>query len=197
LIACFGASPQAPLSCRTGFHFFSLDEKKRNKEKSPLKKKLLKMHSVSLKSFKLVRLLPDSNSPAAAGSGSSLHSFFYAFFLRRNVSDYVGINFRQIVMFSALWIFRIQINFAIFEGIIMNNQMKKKINYTAIIEKSKDGWYVGQVQEIPEAIAQGKTINELKENLLNALELVMDFHREQTINLYQGRKIIKRKLNLA
>ncbi len=75
--------------------------------------------------------------------------------------------------------------------------MKKKIYYTAIIEKSKDGWYVGQVQEIPEAIAQGKTINELKENLLNALELVMDFHREQTINRYQGRKIIKRKLNLA
>jgi predicted RNase H-like HicB family nuclease len=73
----------------------------------------------------------------------------------------------------------------------------KKLNYTAIIEKSEDGWYVGQVQEIPEAIAQGKTIDELTQNLLEALELVIDFHREQTNNLYQGRKIIKRKLNLA
>lgn len=73
----------------------------------------------------------------------------------------------------------------------------KKLNYTAIIEKSEDGWYVGQIQEIPEAIAQGKTIEELKQNLLDALELVIDFHREQTNNLYQGRKIIKRKLNLA
>ena len=71
------------------------------------------------------------------------------------------------------------------------------MNYTAIIEKSEDGWYVGQVQEIPEAVAQGKTIEELKQNLLEALKLVIDFHREQTNNLYQGRKIIKRKLNLA
>lgn len=29
----------------------------------------------------------------------------------------------------------------------------KKLNYTAIIEKSDDGWYVGQVQEIPESDA--------------------------------------------
>ena len=71
------------------------------------------------------------------------------------------------------------------------------MDYTAIIEKSDDGWYVGQVQEIPEAIAQGKTIEELKQNLLDAMELVIDVHREQTNNLYQGRKIIKRKLNIA
>jgi predicted RNase H-like HicB family nuclease len=73
----------------------------------------------------------------------------------------------------------------------------KKINYTAIIEKSEDGWYVGQVQEIPEAVAQGKTIEDMKQNLLDALELVIDFHREQTISFYHGRKIIKRKLNLV
>ena len=73
----------------------------------------------------------------------------------------------------------------------------KKINYTAIIEQSEDGWYVGQVQEIPEAISQGRTIEELTQNLLDALEMVIDYHREQTNNLYKGRKIIKQKLNLA
>jgi predicted RNase H-like HicB family nuclease len=73
----------------------------------------------------------------------------------------------------------------------------KKFDYTAIIEKSEDGWYVGQVQEVPEAIAQGRTIEELKQNLLQALELVIDFHREQTNSLYEGRKVIKQKLNLA
>lgn len=73
----------------------------------------------------------------------------------------------------------------------------KKIDFTAIIEKSEDGWYVGQVQEFPEAIAQGKTIEELEHNLLQALELAIDFHREQTTNLYKGRKIIIQKLNLA
>jgi predicted RNase H-like HicB family nuclease len=73
----------------------------------------------------------------------------------------------------------------------------KKMNYTAIIEKSDDGFYVGQVQEMPEAIAQGATIDELKKNLLNALQLVIDYQREQTLNQYKGRKIIRRKLNLA
>ena len=73
----------------------------------------------------------------------------------------------------------------------------KKMNYTAIIEKSDDGFYVGQVQEMPEAIAQGATIDELKQNLLNALQLVIDYQREQTLNQYKGRKIIRRKLNLA
>lgn len=56
------------------------------------------------------------------------------------------------------------------------------MNYTAIIEKSDDGFYVGQVQEMPEAIAQGATIDELKQNLLNALQLVIDYQREQTLN---------------
>jgi predicted RNase H-like HicB family nuclease len=72
-----------------------------------------------------------------------------------------------------------------------------KMNYTAIIEKSDDGYYVGQVQEIPAAIAQGKTIDELKQNLLDALRLVIDHQRKQTISQYKGRKIIRSKLNLA
>ena len=55
----------------------------------------------------------------------------------------------------------------------------KNINYTAIIEKSEDGYYVGQLQEVPEAIAQGKTIEELKRNLSDALILVFDFNSEQ------------------
>ncbi len=83
--------------------------------------------------------------------------------------------------------------FIIFE----KNIEVKKLNYTAIIEKSEEGLYVGQIQEIPEAIAQGKTIDELKQNLLDALQLVIDYQREHTLSQYKGRKIIKRKLNLA
>jgi predicted RNase H-like HicB family nuclease len=80
---------------------------------------------------------------------------------------------------------------------LKKNKATKKFDYTPITEKNGDGWYVGQVQEIPEAIAQGKTIEELKENLRNALELVIDFQRVQTNNLYQGRKMLKQKINLA
>jgi predicted RNase H-like HicB family nuclease len=73
----------------------------------------------------------------------------------------------------------------------------RKMEFTAIIEKSDDGYFVGQVQEVPEAIAQGKTIEELNDNLLDALQLVLDYKREETINSYKGRQIIRRKLNFV
>ena len=79
----------------------------------------------------------------------------------------------------------------------MKAKKLKHINFTAIIEKSEDGWYVGQLEELPEVISQGKTIQELKQNLQDALELIITHQRETTLSLYQGKKFIRRKLNLA
>lgn len=49
----------------------------------------------------------------------------------------------------------------------------KTISFTAIIEESIDGWFVGQIEEYPEVISQGKTMEELNENLVDALTLVI------------------------
>ena len=43
----------------------------------------------------------------------------------------------------------------------MKPKKLKHIDFTAIIEKSEDGWYVGQLEELQEVISQGKTIEEL------------------------------------
>jgi predicted RNase H-like HicB family nuclease len=48
------------------------------------------------------------------------------------------------------------------------------MEYTAIIEKGKDGWYVAQCAQIPAAITQGKTIEEAETNLKDAIELVLE-----------------------
>jgi predicted RNase H-like HicB family nuclease len=37
---------------------------------------------------------------------------------------------------------------------------------TRVIYKEEDGWYVGHIQEYPDYESQGKTLEELKENLL-------------------------------
>ncbi|MBS1502657.1 MAG: type II toxin-antitoxin system HicB family antitoxin [Bacteroidetes bacterium] len=47
------------------------------------------------------------------------------------------------------------------------------MKFTAIIEKGENGWFVGQVVELPAAISQGKTVKELKENLLDAVRLLL------------------------
>ena len=79
----------------------------------------------------------------------------------------------------------------------MKPKKLKHIDFTAIIEKSEDGWYVGQLEELPEVISQGKTIEELKNNLQDALELIISQQRETTLSLYQGKKFIRRKLSFA
>lgn len=68
---------------------------------------------------------------------------------------------------------------------------------TAIIENSDDGWYVGQIGEIPAAISQGKTIEELKVNLLDALNLLMKSNRENVEKEHRGKKVIRENLVLA
>lgn len=68
---------------------------------------------------------------------------------------------------------------------------------TAFIEKSDDGWYVGQIQEFPAAMSQGKTIRELKKNLLDALYELMEANREEMEKIYKGREVRKEALALT
>jgi len=70
------------------------------------------------------------------------------------------------------------------------------MKFTAIIEKGENGWYVGQIEEIPAAISQGETIEELRSNLLDALKLVLDVNKELTEKEYLGKLFIKEELEL-
>jgi predicted RNase H-like HicB family nuclease len=47
------------------------------------------------------------------------------------------------------------------------------MEYTAIIRKTNDGWYAARCAQIPEAITQGRTIEEVKKNLTDAIEMVL------------------------
>ena len=71
------------------------------------------------------------------------------------------------------------------------------MQFTAIIEKSEDGWYVGQIEEVPAAISQGETVEELKSNLADALQLVFMTNREEVGLNYAGKTIIKESISLA
>lgn len=74
---------------------------------------------------------------------------------------------------------------------------ESKKRFMAIIEKSDDGWYVGQLEEMPEVLSQGKTIVGLMNNLADALALFLEVQREETLKNYIGRKVIKRRLTIA
>jgi len=65
---------------------------------------------------------------------------------------------------------------------------------TALIEKTDDGWFVGQLEEFPEILSQGKTIEELKFNLKDALNLLLDSNRQIVESDNKGKEIIREQL---
>ncbi|MFH1050177.1 MAG: type II toxin-antitoxin system HicB family antitoxin [bacterium] len=74
----------------------------------------------------------------------------------------------------------------------------KNAKLTIFIQKDEEsGWYAGQIEEFPAAISQGRTIEELKENLLDALKLLLDTQSAQLKNDYKEQKVLKRKLIYA
>jgi predicted RNase H-like HicB family nuclease len=70
------------------------------------------------------------------------------------------------------------------------------MKFTAIIEQDESGWFVGQIEEVPAALSQGETIDELKANLLDALRLILDTNKEITEKEYSGKDVIIEELEL-
>jgi len=53
------------------------------------------------------------------------------------------------------------------------------MKFTLVIKKGKSNYLVGQLKELPEVFTQGKDIQELRENIADALELYLEDVREQ------------------
>ena len=68
--------------------------------------------------------------------------------------------------------------------------------FTAIIERDENGMFVGQIDEVPAAISQGETLEELKDNLQDALELIFTVNGEEVEASYQVKIFIREKITL-
>lgn len=50
--------------------------------------------------------------------------------------------------------------------------------FTAVFEKAPEGGFAAFVEELPGAISQGETLEEARENLREAIQLVLEANRE-------------------
>jgi predicted RNase H-like HicB family nuclease len=66
----------------------------------------------------------------------------------------------------------------------------KSMNLTAVYVKVKEG-YIGFVEEIPGANTQGETMEEVRANLKEAVELVLAANRELAEESLKGRDVIR------
>ncbi|BBL78755.1 hypothetical protein RxyAA322_06090 [Rubrobacter xylanophilus] len=77
----------------------------------------------------------------------------------------------------------------------MRNDRETKMHgtFTAIFERGEDGWWVATCPEVPGAITQGRTIEEARENLKDAIELVLEVMREDAEHELEGKEGVIRE----
>lgn len=70
------------------------------------------------------------------------------------------------------------------------------MEFTAVFEKVPEG-YIAFVEELPGANTQGDTLEEARENLREAVQLVLEANRALAEESIQGRDVLKERLVTA
>jgi predicted RNase H-like HicB family nuclease len=69
-------------------------------------------------------------------------------------------------------------------------------HFTAVFEQDGE-WWVGYVEELPGANTQGRTLDEARENLREAAQLIVEANRELAERDLQGRTVVREPLRLV
>lgn len=71
---------------------------------------------------------------------------------------------------------------------------------TAVYEQvpeSEGGGYTAYTEELPDAISEGDTLEEARENLRDAIELLLEVNRELAGKRLPGKKIKREKITVS
>jgi predicted RNase H-like HicB family nuclease len=68
--------------------------------------------------------------------------------------------------------------------------------FTAVFEQDGE-WWIGYLEELPGANTQGRTLEEARENVKDAVRLLIKANRELTRRELQGKTIIREELVVA
>lgn len=66
-----------------------------------------------------------------------------------------------------------------------------------IIKDIAEGGYIGMCRELPEAKSQGETLDELLENMKDAIKLTLEVRKEDQVRRLAGRRPIYRKVRVT
>ena len=71
----------------------------------------------------------------------------------------------------------------------------EKMSFTAVFLKVPEG-YVGFVEELPGANTQGKTLSEVRRNLQEAVQLILEANRKLTEQEIADKQVIREKIEV-
>jgi len=64
------------------------------------------------------------------------------------------------------------------------------------VPESEGGGYVAYTEELPGAISEGDTLEEARENLRDAIELLLEANRELASKSHRGKKVAREKITV-
>ncbi len=68
--------------------------------------------------------------------------------------------------------------------------------FTAVFQKEEE-WWIGYVEELPGANTQGRTLEEARENLKEAVRLIIEANRELAERELEGKEVIREEFLLT
>jgi predicted RNase H-like HicB family nuclease len=75
--------------------------------------------------------------------------------------------------------------------------MKLNQNLTAVFEPTEDGGFIAYIEEIEGVNTQGDTLEEAKQNLLEALKLVLEVRKEISEKEIGNKSVIRESLQVG
>ena len=63
--------------------------------------------------------------------------------------------------------------------------------FTAVFQEAEEGGYIAFVEELPGANTQGETLEEARENLREAVELILEANRRQSLKNLDTSRLIR------
>jgi len=70
------------------------------------------------------------------------------------------------------------------------------MNYTISIQDNKNGWLTGQCEQIPEAITEGRDMDHLMRNMIEAITEALDIRKDEFLSNHKEINCIHRVLYL-
>jgi predicted RNase H-like HicB family nuclease len=78
--------------------------------------------------------------------------------------------------------------------------VRMELTLTAVFEEvpaSEGGGFVAYTEELPGAITQGDSLEEARENLRDAIEILLEANRELAVKVRPGAKITREKIKVS
>ncbi|MEA2327076.1 MAG: hypothetical protein QOE68_2035 [Thermoanaerobaculia bacterium] len=73
----------------------------------------------------------------------------------------------------------------------LSTTFERMNTFTAVFQEAEEGGYIAFVEELPGANTQGETLDEARENLREAVELILQANRRRSLKNLDTSRLIR------